>query len=237
MESKFNKLKKVVEDLKAYHDDLESCKSKNEYLEYKEGISEALDDASNLPGEIEELSKQLDELEIKRKDLLDKKSQKNTILAKLDPIREEANDLISSVRKKAREFESQQLDSGYSGQNNRGESIGGQMKLLTLERNDEVLQKRRVDLEEIKKTSAEVNKLSEVMKHEVHQQGEMLNDIESNVNKADTNVHRAEEQMKEAENLQRQGRRKTLYLVGIILFVVLVVVAIIILIFVGKSKK
>lgn len=234
MESKFRKLQQAQEELKNFHDELDNYKP-NEYFSYKNAIAEAVDDAGRLPDEIIHLGDNVDELELKKAGQMEKKKQKDKILSKLSNIQDDLNDLITRVKQKEKRFEGV-TDDEHQFQRDRGDSFGGQMKLLTLEKNQEVLEKRRKDLEEIKQTSAQVNQLSQVMKQEVHQQGEMLNDIESNVTKAETNINKAQEQIKEAENLQRKGRSKAVWIAMIVLFVVIVVVVIIVCIFVGKKK-
>lgn len=237
MEAKFRNLQQAYDDLKGFNTDLDEMDAKG-YFSYKDSIHEAMDLCTSIPKDLHRISDELDNYETRRPDLVAKKNQKDKVIQKLNRFEDDIKELVRRVKKQEERFANENPeDYGVGGERpERHDSFGGQMKLLTLEKNSEILEKRRKDLEEIKQTSAQVNQLSEVMKQEVYEQGEMLNDIESNVNKADSNINKAQEQIKEADKLQQQGRKKTLWLIGIVLGVVIVIVAIIVCIFVGKKK-
>ena len=184
------------------------------------------------------MASEIENYDLRRADLMQKKQQKDKILNALKKIEDDVNELVNRVSRKEQRFAGESPEEEESGgRRQRKDSFGGQMKLITLEKNAEVLEKRRKDLEDIKQTSAQVNQLSEVMKAEVHAQGEMLNDIESNVNKADSNITKAQEQIRQADKLQQSGRKKIICLIAIIFGVVAIVVGIVVGVVVGNKGK
>lgn len=234
MQENYDELQKAFKDLKEFNDELDGYKP-HDYFEYKSSIDEAKEKCRTLPPKIHSLDSEIGNYDLRRPDLLEMKSKKDKVLQALGKIEDDIRELINRVNKQEERF--QGMSPEEVDPNRRKDSFGGQMKLITMEKNADVLEKRRKDLEDIKQTSSQVNQLSEVMKAEVNEQGEMLNDIEANVNKADNNIVKAKEQIKQADSLQKSGRKRTLCLVLIIVLVVIVIVGIIVGVVVGKGKK
>ncbi|MCQ2819946.1 MAG: hypothetical protein MJ252_21990 [archaeon] len=234
MEKKLKDYQRVVESLRGYNDDLDSYEAR-EYFNYKSDIHENIENANKLPEEIRGLSDQIDDLDIKRADLLQKKDQKEKILKKMEVIEDEVRELVTRVQQKEKRFEGMQENEANAGGMQRADSIGGQMKLITLQKNSEALEQRRKELEQVKQASAEVNQLTEVMKQEIYQQGDMLNDIEANVDKTETNINKAQQQIKEADKLQQDAGKRTRCFILIVLGVVAAIVAIALCIYFGKK--
>ena len=232
MEKKLKDLQRVIESLKTYNEELEGYSNQN-YINYKSDIKENIDAAFSLPEEIKRIGNEIEDMEINRADLLKKKDRKQIILNKLENFEREAEELVTRVQQKEKRFDG--ISEETSSNMQRENSIGGQMKLLSLEKNSEIMDKRNEDLAKVHEASSELNKLSEVMKKEVYQQGEMLNDIEAHVEKTETNINKAKEQIKEADKLQKEGGKKTRCFIFIVLGVVAAIVAISLCIYFGKS--
>ena len=76
MESKFSDLQKAYDSLKEFCTDIDSYQSQD-YFEYKDSIDEAKENCSSLPKEIHSLAREIDNYDLKRPDLLQKKQQKD----------------------------------------------------------------------------------------------------------------------------------------------------------------
>ena len=102
--------------------------------------------------------------DLRRPDLLEMKNKKDKVLKALGKIEDDIKELVDRVNKQEERF--QGMSPEEVDPNQRKDSFGGQMKLITMEKNADVLEKRRKDLEDIKQTSSQVNQLSEVIKTE-----------------------------------------------------------------------
>jgi len=97
--------------------------------------------------------------------------------------------------------------------------------------NTDYLQKRQGELEEIKIISSQIKEISKYMGVQVAKSGEDLNRLEDLVIDSKVNTQNAEEQINIAEKDTRSSTRKICCLIGIILFFVISIVAIVIIVF------
>jgi methyl-accepting chemotaxis protein len=101
--------------------------------------------------------------------------------------------------------------------------------------NSEYLRKRQEELEDIKKISTQVKEITQVMASEVTNQAVGLKSIEDSVTQANLNVHKAEFEIEQAEKITRGGGKKICCLLWLIIFLVTSIIAIVLVIFLGKS--
>lgn len=211
MQNKYIELGRVIESLKTWADDLEGY-SKSEYVQNREQIHQDISKAEELQKEIITICMDIEGRDINRMDLRKKaQDQKNKTMDKMAKVREELPNLISTIRSKENNFGTiTESDEGPSSRN-RGvstSSLSQDFQILNLQKNEEFLNQRRKDLIEIKQTAAQVKDLTEAMKIEVHQQGEVLNSIENNVIDVQSNVEKANEEIKQANELTKKNRNK-----------------------------
>lgn len=229
MEKKIKDLQRAVESLTSYNDDIDQY-TDNDFINYRGDIHDNIDAIKTIPDEIRQLSNQIEDLELNSSELKQKKEQKEKIIEKLEKIEEEGTDLISRIKDKEKRFASIPEEESSPGVQ-RSDSIGGQMKLITLQKNADYLEQRRKELEQTKQASAEVYQLSSAMKEKIVQQGDMLNDIETNVDKAENNIEKAQFEIQEADKLQKQAGSRTKCFVLIVLGAVLAILAIVLIIY------
>ena len=224
MDNKLKEMQRNITTLNEYNDEIEGYSNKD-YLGYKANIRETIETVTNIPEEIKRLADEIDGLDLNTTTGNNKKEKKNLILKKLDTYEEDARPLIESVQNKERRFADITEDDAREIQ--RDNSIGGQMKLVKIERNAEVLEVRRKELEQIKEASAQVNQLSEVMKKEVYDQDQMFNDIEANVDKVNENVVKADNKIKEAKEIQKDTGKRAKCMAIIAIAVVIAIIAVV----------
>lgn len=102
--------------------------------------------------------------------------------------------------------------------------------------NSEYLRKRQEELEQIKKISSQVKEITNVMASEVTNQAVGLKSIEDSVAQTNINVRKAEFEIEQAEKITRGGGKKLCCLLSIILFLAASLIAIILILFLGKSE-
>lgn len=211
MQNKYLDLSRTIEALKNWSDELENY-SKHDYISNKEQIHSDISKAENLQKEIINICMEIEEKEINRMDLRKKaQDQKNKTMNLMAKFREELPNLISSIKSKENNFGSISEDEEGSNTRNRGASTSSfsqDFQILNLQKNEDFLNQRRKDLIEIKETAAQVKDLTEAMKIEAAQQGEVLNSIENNVIEVQSNTAKANEEIKQANELTKKNRNK-----------------------------
>ena len=105
----------------------------------------------------------------------------------------------------------------------RDASISQDLKVINLQNNEEILKRRRKDLEEIKQTSHQLKDLTNVMKENAIEQGDNLNSIENHIIEVNDNVEKANQEMVKANELSKKNRNKAIWLILIIVFVCIVI--------------
>lgn len=112
-----------------------------------------------------------------------------------------------------------------------------QRTAMQMEMDDEVdlaaLREREQQIQQLERDIVDVNKIFKDVAMMVHDQGEVIDSIETNVEQAAIQVEHGGEELRQARVYQSKARRKTCWLV-LILLVVLAVVAVIIVLNVKK---
>lgn len=81
--------------------------------------------------------------------------------------------------------------------------------------------RRRKDLESIKMTSAQIKDLASDLRTDVYKQREVLNSIEDNIIVVQDNANKADDEIKKANELSKSTRRKVIWIIVIIAFIVI----------------
>jgi len=97
--------------------------------------------------------------------------------------------------------------------------------------NQDYLERRKVELENILKVSSQIKEITVMMGQEVKAQGELLLKIDVETSVAKNNVENAELDIISANNTSRQKTKKVLFLtlaIGLLIIAVIIIVAFII---------
>jgi predicted nucleic acid-binding Zn ribbon protein len=89
---------------------------------------------------------------------------------------------------------------------------------------DEFLEERKNIIEQVKVISGQCADLSNAIKLEVHNQGEMVDEIEMNVIGVEENTKKANEEIQEMNELTKKRNQRLKFIFGIILLLVLMIV-------------
>ena len=92
---------------------------------------------------------------------------------------------------------------------------------------EQVMKKRKEDLIAIKQTANQVKDLTEVMKTDVMQQGEMLGSIENNIVEINENAGKANQEIIKANETSKKNQHKMCFFLFLALFVAAIVIGLI----------
>ena len=92
----------------------------------------------------------------------------------------------------------------------RDASISQDLKVINLQNNEEILKRRRKDLEEIQQTTHQLKDLTNVMKENAIEQRDNLNSIENHIIEVNDNVEKANQEMVKANELSKKNRNKAI---------------------------
>lgn len=106
-----------------------------------------------------------------------------------------------------------------------------------VQKNEEMLKKRREELEKGKLVSGQIKDIAHEMKLEVMVQGENLNVISNHVMEINENASKAEKEIKKANEVSKSSRKKTAWIIGIIVVVVAATITIVLLVTSPWDKK
>jgi len=98
--------------------------------------------------------------------------------------------------------------------------------LLEEEQNIELLQERERAVRQLEADIGDVNQIFKDLAAMVHDQGELIDSIEANVETSSVRVEEGVEQLRQAERYQNKARRKKmlLALIGLIILVILIII-------------
>ena len=99
-----------------------------------------------------------------------------------------------------------------------------QIKIVNLEREHEVLARRKQQLNEIKQTAGEIKELTEEFRKDVFEQGDLIEQIEKDIYDVEKNTKNADHEISAAKQTAAKNR-KCIYCVGIIgIFAIILIV-------------
>ena len=223
---KYSKLKNDLEDFANQINDY----TVTDYKERRDEIHNAINQADTLKNQIEF---QCNELEnnnsLSSNDQDSATKTKNEIQSKMSNISSQiskAIETISHVEKT--KFSNVSVEESNSNTiqvegRPRDASISQDLKVINLQNNEEILKRRRKDLEEIQQTTHQLKDLTNVMKENAIEQRDNLNSIENHIIEVNDNVEKANQEMVKANELSKKNRNKAIWLILIIVFVCIVI--------------
>ena len=148
----------------------------------------------------------------------------------LDKIRDQYEPMVRAMKEKINQFsidlEMDERDGQGENEQEDGQQEQEQIE-INLMNNQEYLGQRRKELQEIHKTAALIKDTTDKMAQDVHQQGEMLNDIEEKVVKTEDNVEKAGKEIKRANELSKGNSKRLCCYIWIVIIAIGVVLAIV----------
>ena len=148
----------------------------------------------------------------------------------LDKIRDQYEPMVRAMKEKINQFnidmEMDEKDGPGENEQDDGQQEQEQVE-VNLMNNQEYLGQRRKELQEIHKTAALIKDTTDKMAQDVHQQGEMLNDIEEKVVKTEDNVEKAGKEINRANELSKGNTKRLCCIIWIIIISIGVVLAVV----------
>ena len=148
----------------------------------------------------------------------------------LDKIRDQYEPMVRAMKEKINQFSIDLEMDEREGQGENEQDDGQQEQEqieVNLMNNQEYLGQRRKELQEIHKTAALIKDTTDKMAQDVHQQGEMLNDIEEKVVKTEDNVEKAGKEINRANELSKGNTKRLCCIIWIVIIVIGVVLAVV----------
>ena len=141
-------------------------------------------------------------------------------------VEEEILPLIKRIKEKTQYFNlEEQSQENNNPQNNNAQQEG--VLIQDLQSNQEILEERRKQLEEIHQTSGKIKDVSDAMVKQLNEQGAILDEVEANVIEAEDNAKKAKKEIIKADEMSKDNRKRMICLITIILVVILAIGAII----------
>ena len=148
----------------------------------------------------------------------------------LDKIRDQYEPMVRAMKEKINQFnidmEMDEKDGPGENEQDDGQQEQEQVE-VNLMNNQEYLGQRRKELQEIHKTAALIKDTTDKMAQDVHQQGEMLNDIEEKVVKTEDNVEKAGKEINRANELSKGNTKRLCCIIWIVIIAIGVVLAVV----------
>ncbi len=108
--------------------------------------------------------------------------------------------------------------------NNNNENDEFNNMKIKVYQNNEAMLKRTEQLEDLRNISSTVSQLSDDIKMEVNKQGEILNNIEENVEKVNENTKKGMKEIKETEIITKKSKKNIYFLCIIIIFLIVLII-------------
>lgn len=167
---------------------------------------------------------------IKEKIDKEKENKNDDILQEIEEYikktEEEILPLIKRIKEKTQYFNlEEQSQENNNPQNNNAQPEG--VLIQDLQSNQEILEERRKQLEEIHQTSGKIKDVSDAMVKQLDEQGAILEEIEGNVIEAEDNAKKAKQEIIKADEMSKDNRKRMICLITIIIVVILAIGAII----------
>ena len=148
----------------------------------------------------------------------------------LDKIRDQYEPMVRAMKEKINQFSIDLEMDEREGQGENEQDDGQQEQEqieVNLMNNQEYLGQRRKELQEIHKTAALIKDTTDKMAQDVHQQGEMLNDIEEKVVKTEDNVEKAGKEINRANELSKGNTKRLCCIIWMVIIGIGVVLAVV----------
>ena len=148
----------------------------------------------------------------------------------LDKIRDQYEPMVRAMKEKINQFSIDLEMDEREGQGENEQDDGQQEQEqieVNLMNNQEYLGQRKKELQEIHKTAALIKDTTDKMAQDVHQQGEMLNDIEEKVVKTEDNVEKAGKEINRANELSKGNTKRICCIIWIVIISIGIVLAVV----------
>ena len=148
----------------------------------------------------------------------------------LDKIRDQYEPMVRAMKEKINQFSIDLEMDEREGQGENEQDDGQQEQEqieVNLMNNQEYLGQRKKELQEIHKTAALIKDTTDKMAQDVHQQGEMLNDIEEKVVKTEDNVEKAGKEINRANELSKGNTKRLCCIIWMVIIGIGVVLAVV----------
>ena len=198
----------------------------NNYKKYKNTLK------SNF-NKIFSLYKLFENSEIENSELKTKIKKKLENLKNLDKKYDDFQYYIENLEKRMIEhvpfYQSDLINSNFNtfnNNNNNNEFENDEFNNIQIKvyQNSEAMLKRTEKLEDLRNISSTVSQLSEDIKMEVDKQGDILNNIEENVEKVNENTKKGAKEIKETEILTKKSKTSLYFLCIIIIFLIALII-------------
>ena len=93
----------------------------------------------------------------------------------------------------------------------------GKELIMDLMNDNDVLEERRKNLEDIHKTAAQMKEITDKMAQDVNQQGALLDEIEGKVIESEENANKAKQEIEEANKISKSNKKCVIFYIIIIL--------------------
>ena len=104
-----------------------------------------------------------------------------------------------------------------------------------LQNNQDILDQRRNQLQEIHGVSSQIKDMTDTMVNKVNEQGAILDTIEGNVVQSEDNAKKAKQEIKKADEMSKSNNKRMYCFIAIIAIVILAITAIILSIIFGTN--
>ena len=147
----------------------------------------------------------------------------------LEKINEKNVDMVKAMREKIENYDTNfnEEDNNNKEENDEQEGEQKQELVLDLMNNEEILQQRRKELQDIHKTSAMIKDTTAQMAVKLEEQGEMLNNVEDHVIKTEDNVEKAGKEINKANEYSKGNTKRLCCIIIIIVIAIGVVLSIV----------
>lgn len=139
----------------------------------------------------------------------------------LNDLKKNIEPLIYQILEKVKYYKLEENIEKKENNDNNDSQSQGNILIYDLTNNQEILEKRRKELESIHETSAKIKDITDDMANQLNQQGAILDDVEANVINAEQNAKKAKEEITKADQLSRGNRKKLICLI-IIVFIAII---------------
>ena len=103
-----------------------------------------------------------------------------------------------------------------------------------LQNNQDILNQRRDQLQEIHGVSSQIKDMTDTMVNKVNEQGAILDNIESNVIESEDNAKKAKQEIKKADEMSKGNNKRMYCFIAIIAIAILAITAIILSVIFGS---
>ena len=193
----------------------------NNYIKYKLNLKINFN-------KIFSLYKLFENSEIENSDLKSKIKKKLENLKNLNKKYDDFQYYLENLEKRMIEhvpfYQTDLINFNNNNNNNNNENDEFNNMKIKVYQNNEAMLKRTEQLEDLRNISSTVSQLSDDIKMEVNKQGEILNNIEENVEKVNENTKKGMKEIKETEIITKKSKKNLYFLCIIIIFLIVLII-------------